>query len=100
MFSSWVLTRIGSKRKTLYSIFPVRGYRVLIHAIWSLVAVFASTGAYSQDDKNFPPPSAENIPVVTAKRTQERLKIDGKLDEVDWRGADIIDDFFKFAIDL
>lgn len=42
---------------------------------------------------NFPPP--EKPPVVRAVRTQEPIKIDGKLNEPSWNNADQITDFFR-----
>ncbi len=42
---------------------------------------------------NFPPP--EKPPVVTATRTQGTIRIDGKLDERDWKTISPLADFFR-----
>ncbi|MDY7394280.1 hypothetical protein UMM65_03440 [Aureibaculum sp. 2210JD6-5] len=47
----------------------------------------------AQEAENFPPP--ENAPVVTAIETQEKIILDGKLDEAIWKNVPEIIDFFR-----
>ena len=47
----------------------------------------------AQEDDNFPPP--ENPPTVTAQKAKGTIKIDGRLDELDWTNANPITNFFR-----
>ncbi|TRX59191.1 carbohydrate binding family 9 domain-containing protein [Fulvivirga sp. M361] len=60
----------------------------------SVVFVFLiSASLHAQEDKNFPPP--EHVPVINARKVQSTIKVDGKLNEVDWQNAEAVTDFFK-----
>ncbi len=48
---------------------------------------------FAQEDQNFPPP--DNPPVVTSQKAMGIIKIDGKLDEMDWQRAKSVTEFFR-----
>ncbi|MEM9984905.1 MAG: DUF5916 domain-containing protein, partial [Bacteroidota bacterium] len=46
-----------------------------------------------QDDQNFPPP--ESPPIIQAIRTQQKITLDGRLEEADWFKAPVVEEFFR-----
>jgi len=58
-----------------------------------LIICLSLNGLSAQDTENFPPP--ENAPTVKAERAKGKIKIDGKLDEIDWQSAEEVSNFFK-----
>ena len=62
--------------------------------IWLIgVSTLLCTLSYAQEDENFPPP--ETPPEIRAIRTEEAIKVDGKLLESVWQKAPLVDDFFR-----
>lgn len=63
--------------------------------IISIVALFSVPVLYAQENAadNFPP--LEKPIQVSISKTEEQIKLDGKLDEADWASAAITDDFFR-----
>lgn len=60
----------------------------------ALLLIFGVFQVYSQTDSdNFPPP--EHPKVVKAVRAKASIRIDGKLDEQDWRSLEPLADFFR-----
>lgn len=59
----------------------------------TLTLLLFINASFAQEDQNFPP--AENPPVVKAQKAVETIKIDGKLDEADWRKAQAVTEFFR-----
>ena len=65
--------------------------RLFLFTLFAL-RLFFSTEA-QEGDENFPPPE---IPLeIRAIKTQNSIRIDGKLDETDWSLAQEIADFFR-----
>lgn len=62
--------------------------RLLIFLCFPTCSLWAQTAT-----ENFPPP--EEPIVLWATRTEEAIKIDGKLTEADWQKATVTDDFFR-----
>jgi len=59
-----------------------------------LLLFFAQYNVFAQQQEdNFPPPEA--APTVEAQKVQGNIKIDGKLNEADWRSAKAITEFFR-----
>ncbi|MEM8528209.1 MAG: DUF5916 domain-containing protein [Bacteroidota bacterium] len=67
--------------------------KLLLIALLSLSSTIAFAQTESTENLNFPPP--KNPPVIYAQKTQESIKIDGKLDEAAWKDAKVIEDFYK-----
>ncbi|MEM7552268.1 MAG: DUF5916 domain-containing protein [Bacteroidota bacterium] len=61
--------------------------------IFKIVLILATFNLLAQDDQNFPPP--DKPPIVTAEKATGTIKIDGKLNEADWKNAEIVTEFFK-----
>ncbi len=61
----------------------------------TLIFILFSTAieAQQKETDNFPPP--ETPVEIKAKKTNDRIVIDGKLNEPDWQNANVITDFFK-----
>ncbi|MEM6734854.1 MAG: DUF5916 domain-containing protein [Bacteroidota bacterium] len=66
-------------------------YHLIITLSFSVFSF--SVKLHAQEDQNFSPP--KNPPVVTAHLATNRIKIDGKLNEPDWRQSEVIKDFFR-----
>ncbi len=59
-----------------------------------LFLMLTSIGVLGQDDaSNFQPP--ENPVEIQVERAKGEITVDGVLDEPDWQGLEIIDDFFR-----
>ncbi len=67
----------------------------LFRLLLILATVLSTMSLFGQDvdDENFPPP--DNPPIVKATKANSLLKIDGRLDEPAWAGAEAITDFFR-----
>ena len=58
-----------------------------------LVLLILSPFLSAQTTENFPPP--EQPPVIQASRTNDKITIDGKLEEATWQSATPVTDFFR-----
>jgi hypothetical protein len=58
-----------------------------------LILVLTIQCSLAQENQNFPPP--EVAPIVTATKTTQSIRIDGKLNEQDWKTDKRVDQFFK-----
>ncbi|MFY0593155.1 DUF5916 domain-containing protein [Roseivirga sp.] len=65
--------------------------RIFLCFLLGVGLVFSACG--QENEGNFPPP--DNPLEIRALKATSAIKIDGKLDEEDWRRAEVVTDFFR-----
>ncbi|GAB1856876.1 hypothetical protein MHTCC0001_17120 [Flavobacteriaceae bacterium MHTCC 0001] len=63
-------------------------YKILSILVWFVGIVYAQNL-----DTNFPPP--ENPPIIHVNKAKAGILVDGRIDEKDWKNAEVVTDFFR-----
>lgn len=71
----------------------IKIYRYIAILLFIILFLISNKNIYSQSTDNFPPP--EKAPIINAIKSNNKIVIDGKLLEIDWKEAETITNFFR-----